>query len=77
MPQMRAVMSGGSVKRRAPQQRLEEARRLVDAQLDELDGAVAHAHVHRALALHARERVHLERAPRAHPAASRNGFALA
>ena len=40
MPQMRAVMSGAS--ERAPaQKRLEEARRLEDAQLDVLDRAVA------------------------------------
>jgi hypothetical protein len=41
---------------------LEEARRLVDAQLDGLDVAVPDAHVHGALALHARERVGLQRA---------------
>jgi hypothetical protein len=42
---------------RAPaQERLEEARRLVDAQAHVLHAPVAHAHVQRALALDARER---------------------
>ena len=57
MPQMRAVMSGTSVYDAPLQERLEEARRLVDAQLHLEDLAVADAHAHRALALDAGEGV--------------------
>ena len=54
MPQIRAVMSGTSVKRvRAGTPRRSAAARRFELHL--LDLAVAHAHVHRALALHARE----------------------
>ena len=53
MPQMRAVMSGGSVA--AAEQRLEEARRLVDAQLHFVHVAVPDAHVHCTLTLHPRQ----------------------
>ena len=55
MPQMRAVMSGASVNERPAEQRLEEPRRLEDAQLDVLDAPVREPHGHRALALDARE----------------------
>ena len=51
MPQIRAVMSGASLERPAAQQRLEEARRLVDPQLDAEHLVAADPHVHRALAL--------------------------
>ena len=61
MPQMRAVMSGASRECAAAQERLEEARRLVDPQLDVGDAAVLDLHEHRALALDAREVVGLDR----------------
>ena len=51
MPQIRAVMSGTSVKARPAQKRLEEARRLVDAELDLGDLVALEPHVHRPLAL--------------------------
>ena len=52
---MRAVMSGASVNDAAAQERLEEARRLEDPQLDVLDPAAVEPHDHRALALDAGE----------------------
>ena len=57
MPQMRAVMSGHLGEAAPAQEGLEEARRLVDAQAHVLDAAVAQAHVQRALALDAGERL--------------------
>ena len=57
MPQIRAVMSGGSVYARPAQQRLEEARRLVDPQLHVPHLTVADHDVHGALALHPGQRV--------------------
>ncbi len=60
MPQMRAVMSGGSVYLRPAQERLVEARRLEDVELDRLDHAVLDLDVHAALALDAGEHAHLE-----------------
>ena len=61
---------GGDVRRleegAAAQERLEEARRLEDPQLDVLDRAVPEPHRHRALALDAGEVVGLDRAPLSH-----------
>ena len=58
---MRAVMSGASVKCAAAQERLEEARRLVDPQLHVDRLAVADLDEHRALALDAGEVVGAQR----------------
>ena len=62
----------------AAQERLEEARRLEDPQLDVLDRAVPEPDRHRALALDAGEVVRLDRAPLSHALdASRNAGASA
>ena len=65
-----AADAGGDVRRlearAAAEQRLEEARRLEDPQLDVLDRVAPQPHRHRALALDACEVVRLDRAPLSH-----------
>ena len=56
MPQMRAVMSGASLKARPPQKTLEEARRLEDVELGVLDLAVPDRDLERAFAFDPGER---------------------
>ena len=62
MPQMRAVMSGRLGELAAAEERLEEARRLEDPQLDVLDRVAVELDGHRALALDAREVLRHDRA---------------
>ncbi len=66
---------GGLLEAAAAQQRLEEARRLVDPQLDVEHLLAAQAHVHRALALDPGQGVGLD-PPLAHPSTPRRGRAL-
>jgi len=63
---------GGLGERAAAKQRLEEARRLVDAQLDVDDLAPVELDVHRALALDAREVIRSDRALSRHARAPRS-----
>ena len=65
-----AADAGGDVRglpeRAALEERLEESRRLEDAQLDVLDAPIGEAHRHAALAFHAREVVGDDRPPSRH-----------